>query len=104
MTGSPVSSFDSLISRKRSLPSRVRSPTPAKHGHAAVRLGDVVDELQDEHGLADAGAAEEADLAALAVGGEQVDDLDAGLEDLDLGGLVDELAADRGGWAACLSR
>jgi hypothetical protein len=30
MTGSPVSSIDSLISRKRSLPSRVRSPTPAK--------------------------------------------------------------------------
>ena len=61
-------------------------------------LGDVVDELQDEHGLADAGAAEEADLAALAVGGEEVDHLDAGLEDLDLGRLVDEarrLAVDR---------
>ena len=36
-----------------------------EHGHAAVRLGDVVDELHDEHGLADAGAAEQADLAAL---------------------------------------
>ena len=57
--------------------------------HAAVRLGDVVDELHDEHRLADAGAAEEADLAALAVGGEQVDDLDAGLEDLDLRRLLD---------------
>jgi hypothetical protein len=56
-----------------------------------VRLGDVVDELHDEHGLADAGAAEEADLAALAVRGEEVDDLDAGLEDLDLGRLLDEL-------------
>ena len=58
--------------------------------HAAVRLGDVVDELHDEHGLADAGAAEQADLAALTVGGEQVDDLDAGLEDFDLRALVDE--------------
>ncbi len=29
MTGSPVSSFDSVISTQRSLPSRVRSPTPA---------------------------------------------------------------------------
>ena len=34
------------------------------------------------HGLADAGAAEQADLAALGVGREQVDDLDAGDEDL----------------------
>jgi hypothetical protein len=48
MTGAPVSSLDSLISRKRSLPSRVRSPTPAKHRDAAVLLGDVVDELEDE--------------------------------------------------------
>ena len=54
-----------------------------EHREAAVLLGDVVDELQDEHGLADAGAAEQADLAAAAVRGEQVDDLDAGLEHLD---------------------
>src|SRR4029078_5297254 len=43
---------------------------------------DVADELLDEHGLADSGAAEETDLAALDVGGKQVDDLDAGFEDL----------------------
>jgi hypothetical protein len=61
-----------------------------KAAHTAVRLGDVVDELQDQHRLAHAGAAEQADLAALAVGREQVDDLDAGLEQLDLGALVDE--------------
>ena len=53
-----------------------------EHGEAAVRLGDVVDELLDQHGLADAGAAEQADLAALGVGREQVNDLDAGDEDL----------------------
>jgi hypothetical protein len=31
-----------------------------------MALGDVVDQLLDQHGLADAGAAEQADLAALA--------------------------------------
>ncbi len=54
-----------------------------------MRLGDVVDQLLDQHGLADAGAAEQADLAALGVGREQVDDLDAGDEDLRLGRLID---------------
>ncbi len=48
--------------------------------HALVLLGDATDHLHDQHGLAHAGAAEEADLAALDVGGEQVDDLDARLE------------------------
>jgi hypothetical protein len=47
-----------------------------------VLLRDIANELLDEHGLADSGAAEETDLAALDVGGEQVDDLDAGFEDL----------------------
>ena len=41
----------------------------------------------NQHGLADAGAAEQADLAALGVGADQVDDLDAGLQDLG-GGLL----------------
>jgi hypothetical protein len=69
-----------------------------EHGIAAVRLRDVVDELHDEHGLADAGAAEQADLAALGVGREQVDDLDARDEDLRLGGLLG--VARRGWWIA----
>ncbi len=59
-----------------------------EHGIAAVRLGDVVDQLHDQNGLADAGAAEQADLAALGIGREQIDYLDAGDEDLRLGGLV----------------
>ncbi len=59
-----------------------------EHRVAAVRLGDVVDQLHDEHGLADAGAAEQTDLAALGVGREQVDDLDAGDEDLRLRCLI----------------
>ena len=55
-----------------------------------MRLGDVVDELLNQHGLADASTSEETDLAATGVGREQVDDLDTGLEHLGLGGLVDE--------------
>ena len=64
-------------------------------GVAAVHLGDVVDQLHDDDGLADAGAAERADLAALGEGADQVDDLDAGLEHLRLGVLVEQ----RGGGA-----
>ena len=41
---------------------------------------DSGDHLLDEDGLADTGTTEEADLATLDVRGEQVDDLDAGLE------------------------
>ena len=54
-----------------------------EHRQAAVLLGDVVDQLLDQHRLAHAGAAEQADLAALHVRGQQIDHLDAGLEDLD---------------------
>jgi hypothetical protein len=53
-----------------------------ENGVTAVALGDVVDEFHDDDGLADARAAERADLAALGEGADQVDDLDAGLEDL----------------------
>ena len=59
-----------------------------EHGIAAVRFRDVVDELHDQHGLADARAAEQADFAALRVGGQQIDDLDAGDEDLRVRRLV----------------
>ena len=54
----------------------------AERRQALVLLRDVADQLLDQHGLADAGAAEQAHLAALGVRREQVDDLDAGLEDL----------------------
>src|SRR5690606_37316850 len=46
---------------------------------------DVVDQLQHVHGLAHAGAAEQADLPALGERADQVDNLDAGLEQLDRG-------------------
>src|SRR5260370_17825467 len=64
-----------------------------------MALGDIVDQLLDEHGLADAGAAEQADLAALRIGREQIDDLDPGDQDRSFGRLVDErrcLGMDRG--------
>ncbi len=51
-----------------------------EHRQARVRLGDVVDQFHHVHGLADAGAAEQADLAALGERADQVDDLDAGFE------------------------
>ena len=48
-----------------------------EHRQTAVLLGDVVDELEHVHGLAHAGAAEQADLAALGERHQQIDDLDA---------------------------
>ncbi len=56
----------------------------------AVSLGDVVDQFLHRHGLADAGAAEQADLAALGVGAHQVDDLDARDQDFSSVGLLGE--------------
>jgi hypothetical protein len=70
-----------------------------EHRIAAVRLGDVVDQLHDQHGLADAGAAEQADLAALGVGREQVDDLDAGVSRISLRSTARRRAAPRRGSA-----
>ncbi len=59
-----------------------------EHGKSAVLLGDVVDQFLNEDGLADAGAAEQSDLAALQEGLNEVDDLDAGFEHLGGGRLI----------------
>ena len=74
-----------------------------EHGVARVLLGDVPDQLLDDDRLADAGAAEDADLAALLERADQVDDLEAGLEDLDLGRLLVEGRRARGGSAGVTS-
>ena len=58
---------------------------------AAVTLGHVVDQLHDDDGLPYSGAPEQADFSALYERRDQVDDLDAGLEDLGLGLEVGEL-------------
>ena len=63
-----------------------------------MSLCDVVDELLNDDSLADAGAAEESDLSTLHERGNQVDDLDAGLEDFRLRleiGEVRRLAVNR---------
>jgi len=59
-------------------------------GETAVGLGDVVDELHNEHGLANTGTAEQADLTTLGVGRQQVHDLDARYQHLGLCGLLGE--------------
>ena len=56
-----------------------------------VADGNVVDELHDEHSLADTGTAEETNLTSLAVGGEKIHDLDSSLENLLLDAHLDEL-------------
>ena len=61
-----------------------------EHGDAAMQLGDIVDQLHDDDGFADAGAAERPDFAALQKGANQVDDLNAGGQHLRGGGLIDE--------------
>ena len=55
---------------------------------ALVFLDHGVDQFHDQHGLADAGAAEHRRLAALRQRGEQIDHLDAGLEHLGGRGFV----------------
>src|SRR5665213_2499683 len=59
-----------------------------EHRITAMCFRDVVDQFLDQHGLADAGAAEQADLAALGVGRQQIDDLDAGDQNFRFGGLL----------------
>ena len=55
-----------------------------KHRVAAVLAGDAGDQFLEDDGLAQAGPAEQAGLAAADQRGEQVDDLDAGVEDFGL--------------------
>ena len=51
-------------------------------GESTVHRGDVVDELHDQNCFSHAGAAEQADLSALGIRGDQIDDLDARLKEL----------------------
>jgi hypothetical protein len=64
-----------------------------------VALGHVVDQLHDDDGLPYSGASEQADFSALHERRDQVDDLDAGLEDLGLGLEVGELGRFPMEWA-----
>ena len=61
-----------------------------KDGIAAVFGRDVVDQLLYQHRLSHAGAPEEADFPPLGVWAEQIDDLDARLQNLHRGALLAE--------------
>ena len=53
-----------------------------------MSLGDIVDKLHDDDGLADTGSAERADFATLGEGTNEVDNFDSRLEDVRLGILL----------------
>ena len=53
-----------------------------KNGIAAVFHGDIVDQLLNEDGFTHAGTAKQADLTTLGVWLQQIDDLDAGLQNV----------------------
>jgi hypothetical protein len=61
-----------------------------EHRDTAVQFRDVIDQFHDDDGLADACATERTDLATLQEGADQVDDFDAGGQNLRAGGLVHE--------------
>src|SRR5438034_1055802 len=63
---------------------------PGEYRHATVELGDVVDQFHDNDGLAHAGPAKRADLAALQERTDQINDLDAGGQHLWRSRLVHE--------------
>ncbi len=75
---------DEVVSLARAL------PHAREDGDTSMLLGDVADQLLDDDRLAHAGAAEDADLAALLERADQVDDLEARLEDLDFRDLLVE--------------
>jgi hypothetical protein len=66
-----------------------RSLTDAReHRNAAVLHRDVVNQLHNQNGLADAGATKQTDFAALEIWLNQINDLDSGLEHLQRGRLI----------------
>ena len=50
--------------------------------------GYIGDQFLDQHRFTYAGAAEQTDFTALLIGGQQVDNLDTGLQNLHIRGLV----------------
>jgi len=70
----------------------------SEHGETTVVLSDVVNELKNDDGLADARATERADFTTLGERADEVDDLDAGFEDVCLGVLIGELRSRAVNW------
>src|SRR5690606_24988653 len=67
----------------------------SEHRVTAVAHGDVVDQLHDQNRLANAGAAEEADLTALGVRREEVNNLNTGHQNFRFRGLIREIRGRR---------
>ena len=91
---------DSVISAMRSFPSRERSPTPANTESPPCSWATLLISSWMMTVLPTPAPPKMPDLAALRERGDEVDDLDPGLEHLDLGGLVLEggrVAVDRVG-------
>ena len=61
--------------------------------------GYVVDQFLDQHGFANTGAAKQADLAALGIRCQQVNDLDAGFQNFGCRFLVLKAGGPCDGWA-----
>src|SRR5690606_584522 len=61
----------------------------SEYGVTTVRRGNVVDQLLDQNGLAHAGTAEQAELTALGIPSQKVENLDAGDQDLGFRRLFD---------------
>lgn len=62
----------------------------AEDRETTMSLGDIVDELLDQHSLTDASTTEKTNLSTTSVGSEEIDDLDTGFENLSSCGLLDE--------------
>lgn len=54
----------------------------SEHGETTMLLGDVVNELHNEHSLSDTSTTEETNLSSLGVGTQQVDDLNTSHENI----------------------
>ena len=63
-------------------------PHTGEYGKARMLLGNIVDEFHDCHGFADASATEQANLAALGDGHDQIDDFDTRLKNINRGRLI----------------
>ncbi|RUS14931.1 hypothetical protein BC938DRAFT_477160 [Jimgerdemannia flammicorona] len=62
----------------------------AEDGETTVSLGNIVDELLNQHSLADTSTTKQANLATTDIRSQQVDDLDTGFENFGDGSLVNE--------------
>lgn len=69
-----------------------------ENGETTVGLGNVVNQLLDEHGLTDTGTTEQTNLTTSGVRGQQVDNLDTSLQNLSRSRLLNE------GWWVSVDR